>query len=628
MSDDARRLALLVASQCQNMLDLPFLPPKRLAHELDERELSEDRRLILELRTLLVDGPGWWRPVTHGEEEEPAVLAPGLLVNPTRAQADAALGRAIREAHERDATLLVFYVGHGVGYQADPAQAVHHFLQVWDTAEMPASIQAPDNGWDPYATIDALRPACPHITGLILVVDACFGSWAVQRVKQWAGVNARFRSVWLASSQNEAAYDGCLTQTFVRALRDGVPAHQHPDRALQPRLRGELLAYLVEQGCRGQTPSLDGFQYWDPAMFVATNRAAEAITSKQGVDPATGDYLLRLLEHYQPHFLTDVVTASETHRVLTIVGEAGSGKSSLAAALYQAHGDALPLDFVTHAIAFTSVNAQVTDLATTIHNQLLARIVNFDRAATSYKTQNLEHWERLDPFDRLVLGPLSLLRSQPVRIVLDGLEQLRESNASDVVADAIRRIESDKDLSRVRLILTSRPGLPRMAEGELPLADVTEATARNYLRVRGVPAALHEKIARLAAGRWLVLQLAADYLMAHPHEDLDVRTVEDLYNQVLDKAAVRLDWKRQLRPVLSVLAAAGPGPVLPVALLAHASAALGGPTTRVGLAEVLADRDLYRIIDRVRPGTPHEHVGLFHATLAASLAANRRLSLD
>jgi hypothetical protein len=76
-----------------------------------------------------------------------------------------------------------------------------------------------------------------------------------------------------------------------------------------------------------------------------------------------------------------------------------------------------------------------------------------------------------------------------------------------------------------------------------------------------------------------------------------------------------------------VLAAAGHGPVLPAPLFEHAVAGLGGPTTRAGLAEELADRDLYRIIDRVRPGTPDEHVGLFHGTLAASLAADRRLTI-
>src|SRR4029453_18811090 len=183
MSGHGTRLALVVASQCQNMLDPPFLPPKRPLSALRAEALPAERRLVLELRSLLVDGPGRYEPARHGEDDGPAVWAPGLLLNPTRAQAAPGLRAAMREAHEREALLLVFYVGHGAHYQADPAQPVHHFLQVWDTAEWPAGTAEPDNGWDPYDTIDALRPACPHITGLILIVDACFGSWAVQRVK-------------------------------------------------------------------------------------------------------------------------------------------------------------------------------------------------------------------------------------------------------------------------------------------------------------------------------------------------------------------------------------------------------------------------------------------------------------
>ncbi len=631
MSGDVARLALVIASQCQNMADLQFLPPKRPVSALGPKDLSGERGLALELYSLLVDGPGGCRPARHGDHDGPAVWAPGLLVNPTRVQADAGLREAMREAHEREAMLLVFYVGHGAKYQAEPDQPVRHFLQVWDTAEMPASIDEPDNGWDPYATIDTLRPACPLVTGLILIVDACFGSWAVQRVKGWAGVNARFRSVWLASSRNEPAYDGCFTKTLVRALGKGVAAGQHFEGTLVPRLRADLLAYLVKQDCAGQEPTLDGFQYWDPAFFIAANRAADELIAKRGVDLTTGDHLFHLLDHYQPYLLTDVVAASEKHRVLTLVGEAGTGKSTLAAALFHPPGrirDTIPPDFATHAVAFTSVTPQSIDLAMAIHWQLTASIPNFDRAAALYKAQNREQWDRMGPYDAFVLGPLSLLPSHAVRIVIDGLDQLRESSAYDAVQDMVSRVEREAELSHVRLILTMRPDLPPRSGSMLPLVEATEASARPYLFARRVPESLHDKIVRLAGGRWLVLQLAADYAITHPDADLEIDAVEDLYDRFLDKAATRLNWERQLKPVLSVLAAASPGVGIPVRLFAHAVAALNGPTTRAGLAEVLGDQDLYRIIDRVRPGTPAEHVGVIHATVAANLAANQQLAVS
>src|SRR5262245_27936914 len=630
MAGEGARLALIVASQCQNMLDLPFLPPKEPGSALRAEALSAERRLVLELRSLLVDGPGGYQPARHGEDDEPAVWAPGLLVNPTRAQADAGLHAAMREAHEREALLLVYYIGHGARYQADPAQPVQHFLQVWDTAEIPASTRAPHNGWDPYATIDDLRSDCPHMTGLILIVDACFGSWAVQRVKGWAGVGARFRSVWLASSRDELAYDGCLTKTLVRALDRGVVAGEHPDGTLVSRLRGDLLAYLVAQSCTGQAPTLDGFQYWDPALSIAVNRAADALISTRGIDPITGDHLLHLLGHYEPHGLAEVVAASAQHRVLTVVGDAGSGKSTLAAALFQPPGrigDTMPPDFVTHAVAFTSVHPQAIELALAIHRQLTVSVPNFARAAELYKARNSERWEQIAPYDAFVLGPLALLPSHAARIVIDGLDQVLESSAYDALQDLVRRVEQEAALSQVRLILTTRPGPPPWAGTVLPLGEATDAGAHAYLGAREVPESLHDRIVRLARGRWLVLQLAADYAITHPDADFGIGGVEEFYGRFLDNASTRLDWEHQLKPVLSVLAAASPGGGVPMRLFAHAVAALHGPTTSAGLAQVLGDQDLYRVIDRVQLGTPTEQVGVIHATLAAYLAVHPRLAV-
>src|SRR5262249_53651040 len=158
--------------------------------------------------------------------------------------------------------------------------------------------------------------------------------------------------------------------------------------------------------CRLQEPTLAGFQDGDPALFIAVNRATDKVIASRGVDPATGDHLLRLLGHYQAHFLPEVVAASQARRALTVVGEAGSGKSTLAAALFHSPpevGDAVPPDFVTHAIAFCAVNSQPLDLATAIHEQLRAGVRGFDRAADSYGARHRDQWEKLAPLDSLVL---------------------------------------------------------------------------------------------------------------------------------------------------------------------------------------------------------------------------------
>ena len=86
-------------------------------------------------------------------------------------------------------------------------------------------------------------------------------------------------------------------------------------------------------------------------------------------------------------------------------------------------------------------------------------------------------------------------------------------------------------------------------------------------------------------------------------------------------------WENQYRPILTVLAAAGTGPVLPLPLLRLASEKLGGPS-RIGSVRDTLVR-LRRLVVRGRPGTEDEQVGLFHATLHDYLSAGRaRYAID
>jgi hypothetical protein len=89
-----------------------------------------------------------------------------------------------------------------------------------------------------------------------------------------------------------------------------------------------------------------------------------------------------------------------------------------------------------------------------------------------------------------------------------------------------------------------------------------------------------------------------------------------IYDQALHQAgAGNLErWRKELRPVLGTLAAAGTGPVLPFALLRAASARLGGPEQVSRLRDVLVD--LRGFVVRAEPGSQDEHVGVFHQTFA------------
>src|SRR5262249_18756102 len=100
-----------------------------------------------------------------------------------------------------------------------------------------------------------------------------------------------------------------------------------------------------------------------------------------------------------------------------------------------------------------------------------------------------------------------------------------------------------------------------------------------------------------------------DQLPAHP-------SLAKLYDQELLAAGAgdRDRWEELLRPVLSVAAAAGVGPILPLKLAVAATKQLGGPDT------VSRGRDavvrLSGLIVRAQPGLDDEHIGLFHQSLA------------
>ena len=73
-----RRLALVIGSQCAAFGSLPFLPAG--VGPVDLTGLPAPQTLLVQLRDLLVDGPGGCAPVDVKDQS-----SRGLLVNPTKA---------------------------------------------------------------------------------------------------------------------------------------------------------------------------------------------------------------------------------------------------------------------------------------------------------------------------------------------------------------------------------------------------------------------------------------------------------------------------------------------------------------------------------------------------------------
>ena len=120
------------------------------------------------------------------------------------------------------------------------------------------------------------------------------------------------------------------------------------------------------------------------------------------------------------------------------------------------------------------------------------------------------------------------------------------------------------------------------------------------------------------------MSLLADLVSA---PGFDVAGLSASWGSIYDRAlsSVGADdsgsWEYQYRPILTVLAAAGTGPVLPLPLLRLASEKLGGPS-RIGSVRDTLVR-LHQLVVRGRPGTEDEQAGLFHATLHDYLSARR-----
>ena len=217
----SRRLALVIGSQCAALDQLSFLPAD--AGPVEIGRLPGPQRLLVRLRDLLVAGPGECTAVEVAGQSDP-----GLLLNPTKATADAALTEAIRQAHQQEAVLVVHFLGHGTGQQADPAAPAQHLLHVWDTVATPIDTEPESNGWDPYQLIARRRLHASGMVGLVLLVDACRAAWAKQQVDAWGGVRSCSRPAWsppatkrLGMPASPAPWSGCSS---AGSARTNIPA--------------------------------------------------------------------------------------------------------------------------------------------------------------------------------------------------------------------------------------------------------------------------------------------------------------------------------------------------------------------------------------------------------------------
>ena len=268
-----------------------------------------------------------------------------------------------------------------------------------------------------------------------------------------------------------------------------------------------------------------------------------------------------------------------------------------------------------HAVAFAAADSAVPGLTRTLRAQL-DRLPAFPDAAVRFERANAAQWDTLDLWQQQITGPLTHY-PVPVRLLVDGLDQLDGQPAYPAVRHALTELTTDPALGHVKLILTSRarPALDGIDTIiEMPALD--DATAGRYLGRKDLDAGTVSRLVEVAAGNWLVLELAA---AAMASTGVAPDTLSALYTDLLAHIRSR---NESADAVLAVLAAAGTGPVLPFDLLPAALAQLGHPLPRVAIHTLLGDPDLHRVLDRTEPGQPGERLGLFHQTLLDHLTTH------
>ncbi|MGY2117661.1 tetratricopeptide repeat protein [Nocardia gipuzkoensis] len=616
------RLALVVGAECAALGELGFT-----------------EELATGLYGSLTQAGGW-RTATELE---------GPVLNPTAAQLLAAVDAAFAAASERQATLLLGFIGHGVATTAEDFYLLGH--------DSPAD----PNSHNAFHLTQEIRERLDRaaIDGLVLLVDACEAGQGVQgAARRWTDLLAQSggRMELLVASGDGPAYSGCFTRTMLATFDIGLP------------LRGENLlpSDLVDpiaMQCTYQQPQHLSFSSGvmstaegvDPGLWLVPNTARhrDAVSGRSAagfVDQLTR----RLLLTPDVRERLDAIVDAGSHRLRAVLGPAGVGKSTLLAMLIRpslVDGLAVTPDYITAAV-FLTVNSSVESVAAELAAQLDARVPGFREAARAARAHRPR--DEFDIFDILVRRPLARLSTagRRVTVVLDGLNQPQEGTRRLLVA-AIADLTTREDLRHVRVIVGIRPGTGVEDDPELAhmhRIDVAEPAADDIAAVvdsaRGtapigpvdwigwIQRLLAETPtdasgSRVVSGGWLVARILLE--VAAGLTDVAVASGIGLDRVIALRVESALrgtdpETASATAVLLGVLVAAGAGPVLPLELLDAALLSLGVDLSTARIRDVAVN--LGALITRSHPGSVRESLGVSHSGFLSALAAEcRRLGV-
>ncbi|MFJ9034689.1 tetratricopeptide repeat protein [Streptomyces sp. NPDC102274] len=587
-----------------------------------------------ELRDLLLDPDRGHCASAYGD---------GLLFDPgTVTQVRAAVKAAFERANAARSPMVLAFLGHGhVSAQSD---------FVFPVTTSPVRPD-PTTAFAVPARLRTLLADHGAVSGLTVVIDACSaGAAALAAAQDWfpSAMHIGREIEVLASTDGRPAYGLRFSRALNCVIRHGHARleglmHSRPlALTLGDTLEDQRPQAVTWSGSRhaaeGGTDGVSGAGIRVP-HWVARNVAHNGSLSVVAATPGGG--LLPRLKHFQPPPTLPALTKSVLgHRAVALRGPMGSGKTTLVAAL--SRPELVPMGEDTSegspVCALVQLRESWTDESTlaAMARQLVFFLPGFAQARDEFeRITPLAERQGLPPARRYVGGPLGLMPTRrPVRVVIDAIDQLDRSARLKVIEQLTLLLDSAPDWFGI--VATSRDGVRLPAEWHPESVQAArEEQISGYLNARHISTEQWTPIVSQAAGNWYMAALLADY---GPREPGRLVTYELLYRDVLDQARRRAPDGRStwVDAVVTVLAAAGQGAVLPKPLLAAASAAIEGPDAEdvdhiLELLAGLVERAVHPVagellgahhqalVEHVEEAEYHLEVGTGHEALMTAL---------
>jgi tetratricopeptide (TPR) repeat protein len=542
---------------------------------------------------------------------------------------------AFAQANEAEATLLIAFIGHGV---ANPNLGFYLLANDSDPDE-PTS----ETAFDVTTFLGERLNYSPYLDGLILLIDACEAGQGVQGAAQrWIKLLADngSRMDLLVASGDGNAYNGCFTKSILSTFETGLDSCG--DNLLCRDLRTPISNVCVAQP---QGLDFDGAERKteDRGLWLVPNKARgrDAVFGRPGAGLV--DQLTRglIVTDSMREKLAKITDAAD-RRLRLIVGAAGSGKSTLMATLIRpklVSTLTIPVGYIKAAV-FLDKTSTIESLAGEMNAQLAVTLpdeTNTQGTVTQpgFRKAILEATgtlsgttlNQLGSFDTAVRLPLAWLKSKRpgliVPVIVDGLDQ-PAPGARDLILAALQQLTEttpSTELGHVRVIAGIRSGEGLEFRDELKKArriTITQPKRREIAEavssqsgVRLSAADLAKITTDLGGGGWLIARLVGE--IVHDTGALPASGLAELTNVLLDRVLPPdLPDGDEGARVLSVIAAAGIGPVLPLRLLADAL----DQNEVVALGRLRGHiLRMAELISRGNPGTDAETVGISHLAL-------------